>query len=73
MTKRDVEIQALLLRHRANGCMAAIHKWEMSTNREAAEIAIPTIRARIFQLEAEASGLDDLVEQWDEFGKYFQP
>lgn len=71
MTKRDIEIQALLLRHRANGCISAISRWEMSTNFETAKIALPALRARYATLEAEADGLDRLVEQWDEFGPYF--
>lgn len=73
MTKRDVEIQVLLLRHRANGCISAITKWQESLNHEAAKDAIPALRARFHQLEAEANGLEALAEQWDEFGAYFQP
>lgn len=73
MTKREVEIQALLLRHRANGCLSAIGKWEASFNQEAAKVALPALRARFHQLEAEADGLDALAEQWEEFGEYFQP
>ena len=73
MTKRDVGIQALLLRHRANGCMSKIGDWQNSTNTEMAQLAIPALRARIVQLEAEADGLVALAEQWDEFAEYFQP
>ena len=71
MTKRDIEIQALVLRHRANGCISAISKWEMSTNFDAQKVALPALRARFHQLEAEADGLESLAEQWDEFGQYF--
>lgn len=71
MTKREVEIQALLLRHRANGCISAIASWENSSNRERAPAAIKALQDRYQQLEAEAAGLDALVEQWDEFGPYF--
>lgn len=71
MTKRDVEIQALLLRHRANGCISAISAWESSTNTQRAPEAIAALRARFHQLEAEAGGLDSLAEQWDEFGPHF--
>ena len=71
MTKRDVEIQALLLRHRANGCISAISKWENSMNPQRAPEALAALRARLHQLEAEADGLDRLAEQWDEFGPYF--
>ena len=73
MTKRDIEIQAMLLRHRANGCISAITKWESSLNLEARDAALPALRARFHQLEAEADGLDALVEQWDEFGEHFAP
>jgi hypothetical protein len=72
MTKRDVEIQALLLRHRANGCVTALSSWRYSTNTEAAKVAIPALEARYQTLEAEAAGLDALVEQWDEFGPHFE-
>lgn len=72
MTKRDVEIQAMLLRHRANGCISAITKWEASFNLEAQDAALPALRARFHQLEAEADGLDALAERWDEFGKHFE-
>jgi len=72
MTKREVEIQALLLRHRANGCISAISKWKNSFNAEAAKDALPALRARVHQLEAEAAGLEALAEQWDEFGEHFQ-
>lgn len=71
MTKRDVEIRAMLLRHKANGCISSIITWRDSTNAEEAKIAIPAIKARYHQLEAEAAGLDSLVEQWDEFGEHF--
>lgn len=72
MTKREVEIQALLLRHRANGCMSGLSRWEFSTNEEAKKYAVPALKVRAHQLEAEADGLDALVEQWDEFGQYFE-
>lgn len=72
MTKREVEIQALLLRHRANGCISAITKWEDSFNEESKPVALAALRARFHQLEAEADGLDALVEQWDEFGPHFE-
>lgn len=71
MTKREVEIQALLLRHRANGCISALSGWRDSVNVEAAKIAIPALEARFQTLKAEAAGLEALVEQWDEFGPYF--
>jgi hypothetical protein len=73
MTKRDIEIQASLLRHKANGCISAIGKWRDSTNEEQKPIAIAALQTRVHQLEAEADGLDALVEQWDEFGEHFQP
>jgi hypothetical protein len=72
MTKREVEIQALLLRHRANGCISAITKWEDSFNEKSKPVALAALRARFHQLEAEADGLDALVEQWDEFGPHFE-
>lgn len=72
MTKREVEIQALLLRHQANGCMSAIKKWEHSGNRAAAVIALPAIKAEVHVLQARANGLDDLVAKWDDFGPYFE-
>lgn len=72
MTKKEVEIQALLLRHQANGCLSAITRWEYSTNIEARKIAIPALRAEFQVLEARAQGLEDLVAQWDEFGPYFE-
>ncbi len=71
MYKREVEIQALLLRHRANGCISAITQWEASPNTQRAPSAIKALQDRYQQLEAEAAGLDALVEQWDEFGPYF--
>lgn len=73
MTKREIEIQALLLRHRANGCITAIVSWEGSYNEEQKSVALAALRARVHQLEAEADGLDALVEQWEEFGPYFKP
>lgn len=72
MTKREVEIQALLLRHRANGCISAITRWESSYNEETKPTAIAALRSCFHQLEAEANGLDALVEQWEEFGPYFE-
>ena len=72
MTKRDVEIQALLLRHKANGCISALVRWQNSDNREQAPIAMKALQERVHQLEAEADGLDALVEQWEEFGPYFE-
>lgn len=72
MTKKEVEIQAMLLRHQANGCISAITRWEYSTNTEARNIAIPALKAEFQVLEARAQGLDDLVTQWDEFGLYFE-
>ena len=71
MTKRDVEIQALLLRHRANGCLSGLVKWQNSFNAEQSEIAMKALQERYHQLEAEADGLDSLAEQWEEFGPHF--
>lgn len=72
MTKREVEIQALLLRHQANGCLSALTSWEYSTNTEARAIAMPALRAEFQVLDARAKGLEELVEQWDEFGLHFE-
>lgn len=72
MTKREIEIQALLLRHRANGCITAITRWESSYNEEQRAAALAALRSRFHQLEAEADGLDALIEQWDEFGQHFE-
>lgn len=72
MTKQEVEIQALLLRHQANGCMSAISRWRYSLNSEAKDVAIPALEAEYQILEARADGLDALAEQWDEFGQYFE-
>jgi hypothetical protein len=72
LTKREIEIQALLLRHMANGCITAIVDWQDSSNEEQKPVALAALRARVHQLEAEAGGLDALVEQWEEFGPYFE-
>lgn len=71
MTKREVEIQAALLRHRANGCISALVRWQNSLNTEQAPLAMKALQERVIQLEAEADGLDALAEQWDEFGPHF--
>lgn len=72
MTKREVEVQAMLLRHRANGCISGLVKWQNSYNTETAPIAMKALQERALQLEAEADGLDALVEQWAEFGPHFE-
>lgn len=72
MTKQEVVIQAMLLRHQANGCISALTRWEYSSNNEAKAVAMPALQAEYQVLEARADGLDALVEQWDEFGQYFE-